>query len=554
MSRRRATYFLLALLVPLSALIPWILLDKNYMSSDPGEYVLNALQIFSKWKHQGWHDGISAIYLLRMRKQVLLPVFGALALGLTGGNILWANRLCDAAFFTLFLSFAFLGFEMILPPAESALATAFLGLLPWCAFSAHYFGLEIPVLACCAAGLFWLARCFDMKSPKAAGWFGFFLGIGSCLHPVTVPLFFLVPVVAWVAKGFREKTVRFWDVALWIAAISPFLIIFLLQLKLPLIVQALFLCGPTVILLFSGKRFGLNRAFSRAMGVGILIPAIWFAPVLGLLFDWVFQSTYSNSAKTLSASPVGIELIERYLVWLGGIPLGIVALAAALRISKRSWKFRGGIYLWTGISTVVFPLIVGCTTHDRSIRYYYASSALLFFILCGFALRPGAVRGKVGRALVAISVLFCWLWSFQTILFPRSAIKLLPDERLQEFFQPVTPVARAPVQSVLDTLATNLSPGAHGISIYKQMPEGFVTYLGDDTSLCLAAHDRGLEWEFDGCVSGRKDDLALVGLAAGTESPFLRLMEMVLPGWVLQNQYRFSQPGMEGTLLVLKGK
>jgi hypothetical protein len=553
---KRSWCFILAILFPLSALLPWIVLDQSYLGSDPGEYLLNSVQIFSKWKHDGWHSGVQALYLLRMRKEVLLPVFGALSMGLTGGSILWAARVCELFFYTFFLCFTFLNFEFVLPSAESALATAFLGLLPWCTFSSHYFGAEIPVLASCTAAVYWLIRCRDLDSARSARWLGFCSGLGSCFHPVSVPLFLTVPILSWVWIGVRERRLRTRDLAVWALALLPFPLVLLLHHQAALLTQLLILCLPAIAVFLLRARLGLNRVFSQALLVGYLIMALWYAPFMDSLYDWIFQSSYSEFAKSVSSTIVGFQLPGRFLLWLCGIPMILVAVAAGFGFSHRSLNERSRQYLWMLLATVVLPLVVGATTHDRSVRYYYASAALLFSGMLFFALsRAGisAFRKKISLRIVAAAVALCWIWNLQTIFIPEYTPRLLPNEGFQEFFFSMSPVDRSPVQDTLDALETQIPKGPQGIMLYKQMPAALMHYLGDETALCLAAQDRGYDWEFEHCLeSQRPTDEALVGVETAEEPRFMRALSLVLPGWFVTERLRFSPPGFDGIILILR--
>ena len=110
----RMRFMALAILAPLSVLVPWMLLDHTLPVSDASLHLGTAYKIWATWQTQGPTAGLSAVYNLREFKPVLYVAFGALGMALTGGRALWSLFLCNLSFYVLFLSYLFLIFEMVL--------------------------------------------------------------------------------------------------------------------------------------------------------------------------------------------------------------------------------------------------------------------------------------------------------------------------------------------------------------------------------------------------------------------------------------------------------
>ena len=421
--KRRNIYLLLAVLVPLLVMICWSVTNRSYPFSDAAEMWLASWQNYRALIQDGFGSFVHNLYFLRMRKPVALCPFGTLGLILTDGDILWAVRIVVTAFFTCFLVSAFYAFELLMAPAAAALATVFLGVLPWYSFSAHYYGLEIPVLFASTAGIYWLVRCKELRSTRDAHRLAFFLAFGLCLRPTDILLFFFVPILYWIRLNLREKRITFRDILIWCGAAAPFVAMLLLRRSEALPLQFAILCIPATAIFILRKKLGLNPVLSRFFFLTYILVAAWYAPFLPVLYGWMFQATYGGHAHHISSEIAGWHLLLRYIRWLCGLPIIPVVLAAAL-----GWKLRpkSKPVLFMIAGAVVLPLVVGSTSHDLSTRYYFASAGLLFSALLYFALAPQEPYKKlVGDSLHPWRS-FAWFGIFEPSLSPLPHV-FVPD-------------------------------------------------------------------------------------------------------------------------------
>lgn len=579
----RAWHFFLALFFPLSALVPFICLDNSYPLSDASEYFSGAYDIYTRWKHDGWIAGVQSLYTLRIHKQVLLPAFGSLVLALTGGDILWTIRICNLLFFTVFLIFTFLAFELILSSAESAIATALLGLLPWCSFSAHYLGAEMPVLACCAGAFYWLIRCKDMDSVRAASWFGIFLGLGTCFHVASTPLFFLVPIGIWIAMNLRHGRLRVFDVFAGISALSfvfliPWLIYSVLKKKTnqsnpalwscllilalcyalraahPDVAALLFFCTPALVVRMLRRPLELNPSFTQAAWISAMIVFGWYAPYLHDVVHWVSSSSYTGHAN-LMAGMSHFYMPGRFILWLGGVPLLLVAVAFTVGVFRKRFSQSERFYIWAALASVAFPVLVGATTADYSLRYYFACALILYSIGIYFALS----KSKVSRGMVAGIAALCWAWNIAVIFIPEYAPRILPEVPLQEFFYPRTPIEEDLMGKMLDSLATVIPPEKQKVTVIQIISMDLMYYFIHPYRFGYMARERGMEWDQD--LTTTPDPSSNYAFLVMKNDPhedvFLQIVKETLPkGWELYRSWPISglimYQGFEGKLLLYK--
>lgn len=535
---RRNLCLLLAIVFPLSALIPWICLDHSLPASDAAQFFEASFKVFQLWSKQGFWAALPAFYLLRGWKPVLLLPIGAINLIFAGGDVLWAIRFGNIEFYTLFLVFSFLTFEIFMDPVESAFATGLVGVLPWCLFSAHYFGLEIPVLACTVAAFYWLVRSWDFSSVRAARWMGFFLGLGLCFRPPDVLLFFFCPVALWIWSGLRTQKLKLIDGPVWLVGVSPFLLLFFLpQQSSPLLVLSL-LCLPATAIYIFRSRLKLNSVFAQAVFVSYLIMALWYAPFLDQLRSWIFEAGFSPAAAHAHADLAGFELLERFLMWLCGAPMVPLLVAAGIGYwGETKAGFVSKKWIYALVASAGFSLVAGAFSHDVVIRNHYPAAVLLFGGISWMALSPKPFGKQFRWLLVCSTVGLCWVWNFYTIYLPGDAPRLLPNDPTKEYFYPFTPQEHDPSTRTLDFLAAHLPHRALKVTIFPLFPPEMMSYFQVPEYLSVGSQQRGYEWSFAMTDKpGPSTDLVLVIVDPQNDARFGAMVAGALPDWTVESE------------------
>lgn len=542
----------MAITVPLSALLPWTLLDKTLPASDPAQYLETSYKIYDLWNKQGFRSALPAFYFLRGWKPTLYLVFGALSLKLTSGDVLWAIRLCNIGFYVLFLTYLFLGFELFLSASASALATILLGLLPWCTFSAHYYGLEIPVLATIVAALYWLFRAWDLSSARNARWFGFFLGMGLCFRPPDVLLFFFLPILFWAARNIWNKRLKRVDLVTWSIAALPFVFLFFRHEPGELLSHLALSVIPALCLFAARKRLGLNSNFGQAFLVAYLLMTLWYAPFLDQLYKWIYEAGFSPAAQLAHTEFAGFELVGRFLYWLCGIPMLVLAAAAILGYTRDR---RTALLMI--LATASVSLVAASFSHDVVIRNHYGSAILLHAGALVFALSAKTRFRGVLSGIVACLAASLWIWNLGSVFAPESTPRLLPDDPTKEYFYPFSPQERDPSAFTLDVLARNLPQRPLNIVIFPLFPPELMGYLQVPEYLSIAAQQRGLSWQFTmSPAADPSTDLVLFAVDRASEARFAPMVLDKLPDWSVSEEFAWpaERRDIDVVVKVLKRK
>lgn len=423
--RKRAWAIFCALLIPLIPFAAWVLLNHQYPISDASEVALISNKIFGVWDKGSFWDTVKACYFVRDDlKPVLYPALVSPIFILMSGDVLWSVRICCILTYAVYLLVCFLGFEMVLPAAESALATILMGLMPWSVSSAHFYNIEIPSLTMNLAALYWLWKARNLEDRKPALALGFSFGVSLCMRPAEAINFFIMPMLLLFAFAIRAGKMRARDALLWIAALAPFVVVFArehatwtdspLTVGAPLVWRILLLLGPAVLLFFFRKKIGLNSAFAHAAVTVIALITLWYAPAMNRLHFWILAGTYSDVAVSMDPTRAGFwvfPLVGRWLLGLPFIPLVLLAIPAfVFGIPKRY-----SAVLKMVVPCVLLPLIVGMSAHNHTVRYYYSSVWLLEASILFLVLSPEVPLRKWRASLTAVCAASLLAWGLWTV-------------------------------------------------------------------------------------------------------------------------------------------
>lgn len=498
--RRQSIAFLLSLVLPLSVCLAWGLKNHAYPNSDPVGYFFPAQKIYLSHP-SGPLQWLRALYLERdTPKPVILPVAGAMALLLSGGKVLAAVRLSGALFLTMLLFFSFLGFNLVLPTAQSVLATSLIGILPWCVHSARFFDIEIAGLAFSAAALYWLVRSWNLSSRKSAWMLGSFLGVGLCLRPTDILLFLFAPLAFWMARNLRDGKLRFRDVLVAGVIILPFLFFFFgSPIRGP--VGVVTLCLPCVALFLARKKIGPNSPFLITVSTSYLMMSLWYFPYMRELHFWMVDCGYgANAQHARLIHPISrLGFLFTFLKELGGFPLLLFGLASVIPLAKPSNSRPPWRALAVGCFGIFTPILIGAITANPSTRYYYPSAFLLNFLLIAYALNPSSRLRWVRGLLIVVAFICCLTWNVQATWFPGLAHPLSDNPVNDYRMTQTSPLLDSdPNKRFLDVLQTAVA-SAQAISspVSFSLPRGVSFESINEETLFVVAREMGVGWNFN---------------------------------------------------------
>lgn len=445
-----------ALVIAVSFMIAWKTHDKIYPANDEGAYFMVSQEIFSAVKETGIFEGLKTAYGHRHWKPILHPVFGALFLGLTDGDVRTAVTLYVVFLYTLMLSFAYLYLRRKTNWIGAVAGVNVIAFLPWLFGSSTNFTSEIGFLT---ATLGFLYVSENLDNVKSYFWSAVLLTLMFCFRPVETALIFSVPILYVVFKSYLSAEINKLDIAL----LTGWIILFLTVILTPFILNfrkewsadaltVIFLTSAAYACLcyFLLRRNNLNRKFHIFFGFFFFVSTVWFAPGAFTLFDWILLANFQTMAINTGnrfGQPVSAFVIF-YLKKLGLTPW--ILLGACMLNFKLNWiRLKRPETIVFILGSLLLPLGAGSLSYNGDVRYYYAGWLVAIMVLLRFVLENDG-RWLKSRILVVSAVAATLLFHLTNVQIPFSPVlayenyvvggsfyitKFSPIERKKELFE-----------------------------------------------------------------------------------------------------------------------
>ena len=494
------------------ACLVWGFRNFQYPVADPADFMAATQKIYYGAKTGGILGFLHNIYMTRVGyKPVLFPAIGSLVMLLSGGSALWTIRIHGALYLLLLLFFSFLSFEIVLPLAETAVATLAVGMIPWCIHGSRFYAMETPALALTVAAGYFLYRFRKADSVSSARWLGWVFGICLCIRPTEILSFYFAPILVWLAWNLKERRLRVRDVLVNVAVTIPFVVAVLAISRgvyfpntegVRTLERLTWLIGPAGLVFLFRKRIGLSSPLNTVVSISYVLAAVWYAPFIQVLYQWFFDASFSPVVKKLW-DEAGVSHFQNFITaWvdLGGLPLLLAGVGGLIGILPVLCEKKLHFWLLLITVTVLFPTIVGSRTYNVGSRYYYASAFLAYGAAIVFALRRAGSVIWLRRCLVLASLFICLSWSWHSTLNPGLAmpLSLNPKDGYLAFQTDPAGPSREIIAMVEGLHRVFPGPRLKVGMLRLQWREDQTHFFEQDfTQLMIGARDQGLDWDFD---------------------------------------------------------
>jgi len=424
---------------------------------------------------------------------------------LAKGNILRAIALHNGVCFFIFLTYTYMISSEFLSFPKSALATVFIGTVPYIFSVTHTFMSELPFLMTTLASLYHLMRSGFFSDRKHSLLAGIWLGLSLCVRPIETLLMFLLPVIGCVAFGLRKRAISINDCFFGVL-LSGVAMCFLLSSVhfeglfgfsefMRKVFPVLFLCA---VAMYFRKRLRLSLPFTWALVACVSIVSAWQIPLAHTFWHWIWVASFGDSVQEFPVN--GTTLLVRIAYQLMGAPflfLFLVGCFCLFSAFKRGLKISP--YVWLPGLTAT-SMVASMVSRNPDIRYHFSAVCVLFLVLVIVALSENLSFAKARTTLVfAICAYQCAGTAGITldVLNPRLINRFFSSN----YFVLVTPPGREVVQGPLLDGLQGLFPKNRPLRIAIVQPwdigPGAYIFNTEPDALMLLATTRGLNWSIE---------------------------------------------------------
>lgn len=367
--------------------------------SDAADYLIEA--------HKLWNQGASCFtegFLHRYWKPTFFPLWSSLFFFPAQGSLIWGSALSLLSGLALFIFSLHLLLKRFLSHKEALVLTTLIALqAPFLSTGLHFMS-EGWALS------FWALSLALYLSPFKGSklYSGLSLGLGGMISPVLTGLYFL-PFYVYLLLN-SEKTQKKSS-------------LFLLWPLLPLLAYAsLFYRGQSfyqlgmglvLILVLAPLTFkNCPRDKYLFLSLSLLLPFLWYASHLPMLWDWVYLSSFSPYAE--ATGKFSLQRFKEYQSYLELLPLCLSFLWLTLGLflfQKSHQRKKERLLLTCFISVPLFLALA--TSANGDLRYFKWPFFLLLvgLILLSWPTLKDRFKRIVTILLVFSSLLSCiFLW------------------------------------------------------------------------------------------------------------------------------------------------
>jgi hypothetical protein len=446
MKQLRGFFVAVGVLSPFFLAIYWHSVNWSYPAVDDSVYFELSQRIFLVFKKSGVWEGLKAIYLVRTWKPIMHPILAVPVLLLTHGNVLASIAIVCTFFYLVYLLYIFSILRLWLKAELAALGTFFVGCLSWILVNSFTFNSEIVMMACMTAGLYHLLRARDFNSRNHIRLFGIWFGVGLCMRPVEVFIFFFTPLVFSLVGRIRSQKIKRKDFSFLVWAIG--------------------------------------------------IPAVWYFQTIPSLYRWVYRASFGDYTK-ITGHREGVSYIDFMALALRdllGYPFLILLVMAVIAGVRRD---RG--LLICAFLMGLTPMALGGLSYNGDLRYYVGCSTVLFLAILKTALDPHGRYFKFRAFSVGITALALFiavLFNFEIFENKPKFLELISGDWHMSAFSPMR--RREPAQILIDELIKKIPKTIRtDIGIVPYHLDHGLELTIDNSLLTIIARERGLSWRFE---------------------------------------------------------
>jgi hypothetical protein len=318
------------LLLPMAvALLYWT--HSNYIPQDDGSvFLIDGFRVYQHFRHDGFRDGMHALYFLRGWRPTVFDRLLVPALALAGGRIYPAS--CLVAFFVTSYAtlYAFLLLREWLSSLSAAIGAAFVTSLPlWLCLSVYFYS-ETALPGLIIGAMYHLLKSRDFSNLKHVGLAALLSALAFCVRHDTTLLMLLPVLLTAIGMAWRNRILTARDLlpcaliallavgifflrVLWMAGAGSSFprtggagAAFFLNIvgRFLILTMTLLVLSIPVVFAVARKTGSAAHALLGFTIVLCVLPLVWFFPFALPLFEWMYQATIGDGAQNMMPSSI----------------------------------------------------------------------------------------------------------------------------------------------------------------------------------------------------------------------------------------------------------
>ncbi len=371
-------YIALALILPLSTIIIWLLKNTQLPGNDAANYLSSAVEMYHNFTEKGFFHGLVGCYLERGWRPILFPVFAVPFLLLFQGS-LFATYAAVAVTMTIAsVVYVYLLFREKLSSFSAVIASSLVVLLPLVQAQIIMFYAESALFPCVIGSIYHLIRSDYMRNFKHGLGFAILFSLAVMIRPIEAMTALGFTLLLYFFIGYYKKIFSMSDLLriigitffaifiLFAKAIVPYLQLKHLQTmdggvldaKFAAIIYFGFIISGCIVIIgllvnffpilikwWQDRAVIIANQCSRSyliplFSLTMFLIALWFFPAAFATLQWIFRTSMgdvASSTGSLTGASFSWDVLHLYIQAEGTlvvIGIFLTALIGSLCLSS----------------------------------------------------------------------------------------------------------------------------------------------------------------------------------------------------------------------------